>query len=114
MLTSTWDLNYLTSLVRGIAKRLQNENISLHIFNAYDEIYEKDYYEQDRSIFSLPHADNYIGMIAAFNSVDSTHILADQVAGFKKKNKPVVSIDQHAPGAPFFGLDNYRSMYSLV
>ena len=114
MLTSTWDLNYLTSLVSGISKRLQNEDISLHIFNAYDEIYEKDYYEQDRSIFSLPHADNYIGMIAAFNSVDSTHILADQVAGFKKKNKPVVSIDQHAPDAPFFGLDNYKSMYSLV
>ena len=114
MLTSTWDLNYLTSLVNGITKRLQNENIGLHIFNAYDEIYEKDYYEQDRSIFSLPHVDNYIGMIAVFNSVDSTHILADQVAGFKKKNRPVVSIDQHAPDAPFFGLDNYKSMYSLV
>ncbi len=114
MLTSTWDLSYLTSLVKGITRRLKSEDISLHIFNAYDEIYEQDYYEQGRSIFSIPNDSNYIGAIAVFNSVDSTHILADQVAGFTRLGIPVVSIDQHADGAAFFGLDNYKSMYHLV
>ena len=44
MLTSTWDNNYLVALVKGITRRFKNEDIGLHIFNAYDEIYEKDFY----------------------------------------------------------------------
>ncbi|MCR5233651.1 MAG: GGDEF domain-containing protein [Lachnospiraceae bacterium] len=114
MLTSTWNLKCLTSIVRGISRRLSEENIGLHIFNAYDEIYEKGYYAMDRSIFSIPCNSDYIGMIAVFNSVDAAHTISDIVNEFNKTGKPVISIDQHANGASFFGVDNYRSMYEMV
>ncbi len=114
MLTSTWDNNYLVALVKGITRRFKNEDIGLHIFNAYDEIYEKDFYTHDTEIFTLPHTDNYIGMLAAFNSVDSSNNINALIADFHRSGKPVISIDQHAKGASFYGLDNYQSMYRIV
>ena len=41
MLSSTWEHRYLTTLVEGINRRLKDEDISLHIFNAYDDVIEK-------------------------------------------------------------------------
>ncbi|MCR5356825.1 MAG: GGDEF domain-containing protein [Lachnospiraceae bacterium] len=114
MLSSTWDHGYLTALVNGIRKRIENEDICLHVFNAYDDIVEKNYYTLDRKVFSLPDADNYIGMIAVFNSVDATRAISKYVSGFKNSGKPVLTIDQHVEDTPFFGIDNYQSMYEIV
>ena len=114
MLTSTWDNKYLATLVKGIGRRFADENIGLHIFNAYDEVYEKDFYKHDKEIFTLPDQGNYIGMIVVFNSVDSAGDLESMVNGFIKHGKPVITIDQHAEGGSFYGLDNYQSMYMIV
>ncbi len=114
MLSSTWNHGYLTSLVKGITKRLENEDICLHIFNAYDDIIEKNYYTLDREIFSLPSPDNYIGLIAVFNSVDASRSITGYVSRFKSTGKPVLTIDQHVDDTPFFGVDNYKSMYEMV
>ena len=114
MLSSTWDHGYLTSLVKGIRKRLEGEDIGLHIFNAYDDIIEKNFYTLDRAIFSLPDSSDYIGMITVFNSVDATRSITRHVSEFRKTGKPVLSIDSHVDDTPFFGIDNYRSMYEIV
>ena len=114
MLSSTWDHGYLTALVKGINKRIENEDICLHVFNAYDDIVEKNFYTLDREVFSLPNADNYIGMIAVFNSVDATRSISRHVSNFKASGKPVLTIDQHVEDTPFFGIDNYQSMYEMV
>ncbi|MCR5507467.1 MAG: GGDEF domain-containing protein [Lachnospiraceae bacterium] len=114
MLSSTWNSEYLTALVNGIGRRLENEDICLHIFNAYDDIIEKNFYILDREIFSLPSPDNYAGMIAVFNSVDATRAISEYVNRFKQSGKPVLTIDQHVDDIPFFGIDNYQSMYDIV
>ena len=114
MLSSTWDHRYLTTLVDGINRRLSDEDIGLHIFNAYDDIIVKNFYTLDREIFSLPTYDNYIGMITVFNSVDATRSISNYVSEFKKTGKPVLTIDSHVEDTSFFGIDNYGSMYELV
>lgn len=114
MLTSTWDNRYIATLVRGITRRLADENIGLHIFNAYDEVYEKDFYTHDKEIFKLPNSNNYMGMIVVFNSVDSANDIKDIAESFRRSGKPVISIDQHADNVSFYGLDNYHSMYKIV
>lgn len=114
MLASTWDHRYLTTLVDGINRRLKDEDIGLHIFNAYDDIIEKNFYTLDREIFSLPGDDDYIGMITVFNSVDATRSISHHVSEFKKTGKPVLTIDSHVGDTPFFGIDNYASMYDIV
>lgn len=114
MLTSTWDNKYLAALVKGISRRFADEDVGLHIFNAYDEVYEKDFYKHDKEIFTLPDPQNYIGMIVVFNSVDSANDIHDPVSHFHKTKKPVITIDQHSEGTSFYGLDNYQSMYKIV
>lgn len=114
MLSSTWDHRYLTTLVDGINRRLADEDIGLHIFNAYDDIIVKNFYTLDREIFSLPSNDDYIGMITVFNSVDATRSISNYVSEFKKTGKPVITLDSHVEDTSFFGIDNYRSMYELV
>ncbi|HCM92485.1 MAG TPA: hypothetical protein DIS78_07985 [Lachnospiraceae bacterium] len=114
MLTSTWDNKYLASLVRGISHRFADEDIGLHIFNAYDEVFEKDFYKHDKEVFKLPAPGNYIGMIVVFNSVDAANDIHALVARFRDSGRPVITIDQHSEGASFYGLDNYQSMYKIV
>lgn len=114
MLSSTWEHRYLTTLVEGIKRRLEGEDIGLHVFNAYDDIIEKNFYTLDREVFSLPNNDDYIGMITVFNSVDATRSISHYVSEFRKTGKPALTIDQHVEGTPFFGIDNYASMYELV
>lgn len=114
MLTSTWDNKYLATMVKGISRRFADEDVGLHIFNAYDEVYEKDFYKHDKEIFTLPNPDNYIGALVVFNSVDSVNDINNLVAAFNRTGKPVITIDQHAEGASFYGLDNYQSMYKIV
>ena len=114
LLASTWAHDYLSALVKGVSERIENEDIGLHIFNAYDDIIEKEFYTKDKEIFSLPCFDNYMGMIAVFNSVDSANMMNQLITEFAKTGKPVLSIDQHVKDVPFFGLDNYNSMYSII
>lgn len=114
MLTSTWDNRYLTTLVKGISRRLADEDIGLHIFNAYDEVYEKDFYKHDKEIFTLPDPSNYIGALVVFNSVDSTSDINNLLQELRNAGKPIISIDQHAEGTSFYGIDNYKSMYMIV
>ena len=74
----------------------------------------KNYYTLDREVFSLPNNDDYIGMITVFNSVDATRSISNYVSEFKKTGKPVLTIDSHVEDTPFFGIDNYTSMYEMV
>ncbi|MBR4719251.1 MAG: GGDEF domain-containing protein [Lachnospiraceae bacterium] len=114
MLSSTWEHRYLTTLVEGISRRLKDEDIGLHIFNAYDDVIEKNFYTLDREIFSLPNNEDYIGMITVFNSVDATRSISHYVSEFRKTGKPVLTVDSHVEDTPFFGIDNYASMYEIV
>ncbi len=114
MLTSTWDSEISNSVIAGVLERIGDEDIMLHIFNAYDDLMETEFFRKGREIYSLPNPDLYDGLIIALSTVDSVKYV-DKIAGqFHDRNKPAVGIDRHAPNAMFCGLDNYRSMYQLM
>ena len=43
MLSSTWDSEYSKAVIAGILERIGDDDIELHIFNAYDDLLEIDY-----------------------------------------------------------------------
>ena len=114
MLVSTWDNEYSKAIIAGIAERMADEDISLEIFNAYDDVEEIYFDKKDREIYTLPQIEQYDGLVLTFNSVVSTQftdIIADVFADL---GKPVVSVDHHTNNAVFCGLNNYDSAYEIV
>ena len=114
MLTSTWDSDYNRDVISGIMERIGDEDIELHIFNAYDNLMETDFFRKGREIYSLPVPERYDGLIIALSSLDSVKYVSEISEKFRKHNKPTVSIDTRCDNALFCGLDNYRSMYQIV
>ena len=114
MLSSTWDSEYSKAIIAGLIERIGDDDIELHIFNAYDDLLEVEYYYKGREIYSLPNPKWYDGLLIAFSSVESEKLISDVAAKFREHNKPIVGIDSHVENAIFCGLDNYRSMYQLV
>ncbi|MCR5830518.1 MAG: substrate-binding domain-containing protein [Lachnospiraceae bacterium] len=114
MLTSTWDGDFTKQIIAGVLERIGNDDIEVHIFNAYDTAMEADFFRKGREIYKLPSPENYDGLIIALSTVESVKYVNDINEEFRSFNKPVVSIDIRAEGAIFCGLDNYRSMYQIV
>ncbi|MCR5672420.1 MAG: substrate-binding domain-containing protein [Lachnospiraceae bacterium] len=114
MLSSTWDSEYSKAVIAGILERIGDDDMELHIFNAYDDLLEIDYLIKGREIYSLPNPKWYDGLLIAFTTVESEKLVKDITSKFHEYNKPIVGIDTHAENAIFCGLDNYRSMYQLV
>ncbi len=114
MLTSTWDSDYSRDVISGILDRIGNDDVELHICNAYDNLMETDFFRKGREIYSLPDPERYDGLIIALSSLDSVKYVSEITEKFRNHNKPVVSIDTRCDDALFCGLDNYRSMYQLV
>lgn len=114
MLTSTWDSEHSNQVIAGILERIGDDDIELHIFNAYDGLKGTDYFSKGREIYSLADPGRYDGLIVALTTVESVKYISGITSKFHEHNKPIVSIDTHAEHAIFCGLDNYRSMYELV
>lgn len=114
VLTSTWGSEYTKHVITGIMERIGDEDIELHIFNAYDSGRESEYFSKGREIYTLPDPSFYDGMIAALTTVGSSKYTGEIAAKFKENGKPVVGLDTHIDNAIFCGLDNYTSMYKLV
>ena len=114
MLTSTWDSEHSNQVIAGILERIGDDDIELHIYNAYDGLKGTDYFSKGREIYSLADPARYDGLIIALTTVESVKFISGVTSRFHEHNKPIVSIDTHADHAIFCGLDNYRSMYQLV
>ncbi len=113
MLTSTWDSDYSKAIVAGIIDRIGDDDIKLHILNAYDDM-EYNFYRKAREIYSLSEPSCFDGLILALPTVEAVNYISAITERFHEFNKPIVGIDTHAENAIFCGLDNYRSMYQLV
>ncbi len=114
VLTSTWGSEYTKHIISGIMERVGDDDIELHIFNAYDSGKETDYFSKGREIYALPDPECYDGMIVSLSTVGSAKYAGDITAKFHDRGKPVIGLDTHIENALFCGLDNYSSMYKLV
>lgn len=114
MLSSTWNNEYMCSLVRGVQRRIGLEKMDLYIFNAYDIVENFDYQKKEREIYLLPDPDDYDGVLVAISSVGNIPIVQDIVKPYQEKGKKFLSIEQEFPGIYYAGINNYRAVYKLV
>ncbi len=114
MLASSWDNGYICNVVRGIIRRLLPSDAELFVLNAYDETNDMSFYERETEIFDLLDDSEYDGLIASMTSVDAVPCFNRLLPKLKEKNVPMITLDQEFEGVPFFGIDNYGSMYEIV
>lgn len=114
LLSSAWRSDFATTSIRGIQRRLEQDNIDLYIFNAYDMTDNMECYTQENMIYSLPDVDDYDGVLIAINTLGNREMVAGVIERCHEAGKPVLSIECKYPGAAYIGVDNYRSMYRIV
>lgn len=114
MITSTWNIIYIDSLIQGILERIQGTDIRLHIFNAYHVADGSEYGRMEQGIFTLPDPREYDGMLVAVNSVGDTPYIDRMITTYLEHGRKVLSIDQQFMGQPCIGIDNYRMFYQIA
>lgn len=114
MITSTWNIIYIDSLIQGILKRIQDTDIHLHIFNAYHVVDHSVYGQMEQGIFQLPDPREYDGTLVAINSVGDTPYIDRIIASYLRQGCKILSIDQQFMDQPCIGIDNYRMFYQMT
>lgn len=114
MITSTWNNTYVDHLLQGMLKRIQNTDIHLDIFNAYDVVSQSVYGQMEFDIFRLPDPREYEGMLVSVNSVKNISYIDQVIANYLEHGCKVLCIDQQFYNQPCIGIDNYQMFYQMV
>lgn len=114
MITSTWNVIYFDSLIQGILKRIQDTDVHLDVFNAYDVVGRTVYGQMELGIFQLPDPQEYEGMLIAINSAGNPPYIDQLVSTFLAHGCKILCIDQQFMDQPCIGIDNYHMFYQMV
>lgn len=109
MMSSVWNEEYISSLLQGIRRKMEEDDMELHVFNAYDVTERSDYHRKEQEIFYLPDPKDYDGMLIAINSVGNVPVIEQMISQYRACGKKILSIDQKFDGVPFAGIDNYHA-----
>ena len=114
IVTTCWSNDNFTDMMAGVSEYVENKDIVVDIFNAYDIKEDDQKTKSEVSIYLLPLVDYYDGLIAYTNSAKSDWALEQIINEFRMKNKPIISIDRKLSGVPYVGIDNYASEYAMM
>lgn len=115
LFTASWTCEYHTRVIEGICRKAQENGYTVSVFICQDgtDLSEK-HREGEYNIFTLPDLNDYNGAIV-FTETISTKSLKDSIIQQLKQSRiPVVSLSEEVDGMGFVGIDNYRSMSSLM
>ena len=114
LLCSIWNENYISELIRGIRKRIENTDTELHVLASYDFSYDLNYQRKEQEIFSLPDMKGSDGFLIASNSEGNISVIRKKIADYIGYDKKVLSIERKMDGVAYIGIDNYAEFYRLV
>ncbi len=114
MMCSVWHEDYIGCLLKGIQKKIESEDVEVHVFAVYDSLVGSEFLIKEQEIFSLPNWQDYDGVLIAVNSVGNVPVVEKIIERYKESGKHVLSIDQKYDGASFMGIDNYQIFYDMV
>ena len=114
MLCSVWHEDYIDCLLKGIRKRIADEEVEVHVFMVYDALSDSEFLMKEQEIFELADVSNYDGVLVAVNSVGNVGLVEEKLREYRKSGKKILSIDQKYEGASFAGIDNYQIFYEMV
>ena len=110
-----WNMDNLTTALRGIKKYAAQEDFDIYVFQCFASYSTlKDLTEGELNIYKLMHPADYDGVIvfsSALNSVETVHEICDQVRACKV---PLVSIGMDLEGIPSICGSNIEGMRDLV
>lgn len=114
MICSVWHGDYVKGLLQGIRKRMNEDDVELHIFASYAIFGNDLFQEKEHEVFLLPNAEDYDGFILANNTDVNMKTVSEMIAEYHRKGKKVLSIEQSLAGVPCAGVDNYDEFYRIV
>ena len=114
MLCSVWHEDYMSGLLRGIKKSVDENDVELHVFVSYDTAGDSTFQKKEQEIFDLPDLEDYDGILIACNSVGNKPFMERVIAEGKRLGKQILSIEQRFEGVTLAGVDNYREFYRMV
>lgn len=113
VLVRTWSNGYFKELVDGIKDYIQNKDVQVDIYNAYD-CGNDERTKAETQILYLPQPDFYDALIINLN-IDTLDEKLDKIAdNFIERGKPVISIDQHYGAINSVCIDNYAASRKIV
>ena len=102
-------------VMRGIRKRIQEENADLYIFSCYGGENEDPLYNAgEYNIFTLINYDDYDGFIMASNNITSGEEREKLRQKLVACGKPVVSMEHDLEGLHYVGCDNYYTVREMT
>ncbi len=114
MMCSVWHEDYIGCLLKGIQKKIESEDVEVHVFAVYDSLVGSEFLIKEQEIFSLPNWQDYDGVLIAVNSVGNVPVVEKIIEQYKDSGKQILSIDQKYDGASFLGIDNYQIFYEMI
>ena len=114
MICSIWHQDYIRGLLQGIRKRMEKDDIELHIFASYAIFDDEEFARKEREVYSLPNVDDYDGILIANNSAGDYQRVQAMIDGYRSKGKSVLSIEQPFEGVSYTGVDNYTEFYKMM
>lgn len=114
MLCSVWHEDYISGLLRGIKKRVDEEDLELHVFVSYDTAGDSSFQKKEQEIFDVPELGEYDGILIASTSEGNKPLMERLIAEGKRLGKQILSIEKKFEDTPSTGVDNYREFYRLV
>lgn len=115
LLTTAWSYEYVFSIIDGIKKAIDKEEIDLYLFLCYGYSDETAAYNiGEYNIFNLIDYRDYDGVILFANIFNSLEVLEREVARIRACNIPAVCLEYEVDGVDYLGTDNYSGMHEIV
>ena len=115
LLANGWNNEYLRSIIRGITKCLEKENIDTFMFlnyASYGEAPEKN--RGEFNIFNLVNLRDFEGIIMlsnCLNSEETVEVLRQRIV---ESHVPAISFEGQLEGIDYIVTDNYAGMFELT
>ncbi len=112
-----WKRFFTYAWPAGILQKIHeaNEDINLYIFNSSgDWSWDANYNAGEYNIYNLPDFNDFDGIIIDPNNIRYPEIVDEIAEIVRTTKKPAISISNKLPGFYYVGIDNRKSMITIM
>lgn len=112
-----WKRFFTYAWPAGILQKIReaDEAINLYIFNSSgDWSWDADYNAGEYNIYKLPDFNDFDGIIMDLNNIRYPEIVDEIARIVRATGKPAISISNKLPGFYYVGIDNRKSMMTIM
>lgn len=114
VLTNVWNIDYISKLIRGAQRRVENDTTDFYIFNGYDIVGNHQRESKECEIYKLPDPEVYDGILVVISSADSIEMVEGLIRQYRKLDKKFICVEMEFENACYAGVHNYRAMRRLI